>query len=103
MLAPGAFWSQWHTYVGVPEPNEVGVDRVTLWPALTVRGLADITGGVSVGLTVTETAADETSSEGEPASVTLNSNDHEPAVDRTPVEAVGLSPTMHENELPRLV
>src|SRR6266705_2737978 len=103
MLAPGAFRSHWHTYVGVPEPNEVVVDRVTVWPELIVRGLADTKGGVSVGLIVTENAADVTSSAGEPVSVTLSSNDHEPTVDRLPVEAVGLSPTMHENEAPRLL
>ena len=103
MLEPGAFWSHWHTYAGVPEPNEVVVDRVTLWPELIVRGLADITAAVSAGLTVTETAADVTSSGGEPVSVTLSSNDHEPTVERTPVEADGLSPTMHENEPPRIV
>jgi hypothetical protein len=90
-------------YVGVPAPNDVVVDSAAVWPALIVIGLTDITGAVSAGFTVAETATELTSSGGEPASVTVSSKDQEPAVDKTPVEVVGLSPALHANELPRLL
>lgn len=79
------------------------MDSAAVWPALIVIGLTDITGAVSARFTVADTAAEVTDSEGEPASLTLSSKDQEPAVDRAPVEVVGLSPALQANELPRLV
>jgi hypothetical protein len=79
------------------------VESVAVWPLLMTVGLTDIAGAVSAGFTFTEAALDVTVSEGEPLSVTFNSKDHEPAADRTPVGAVGLSPALQENELPRVL
>jgi len=102
VLSPGAFWSHWHEYVGVPAPNEVAVDSAAVWPALIVLGLMDITGTVSAGFAIAETAAEVAISGGEPLSVTFSSNDQVPVVDKTPVETVGLSPALQGNEPPRL-
>lgn len=74
-----------------------------VWPEFMVVGFADITGVVSAELTVTDVAVEVTVSGGEPLSVTFSSNDQEPAVDRAPVETVGLSPALHGNETPRLL
>jgi hypothetical protein len=54
-------------------------------------------------LTVRATLAELTLCEGEPLSLNLSSKDHEPAVDRTPVDAVGLSPALQEKEPPKLL
>jgi len=53
-------------------------------------------------LTVTVTALDVVIWEGEPLSLTCNSKDHIPDVDKGPVETVGLSPAIHAKELPKL-
>jgi hypothetical protein len=90
-------------YVGVPPLNDAVVESVAVWPLLMTVGLTDIAGAVVAGFTTTETAPDVTVSTGEPLSVTLSSKDHEPTIDRTPVGAVGLSPALQENELPRLL
>ena len=71
-------------------------------PELMTLGAAEIVGALSGEFTVTETAADVTVSAGEPLSVTFSSKDHEPAVERVPVGAVGLSPALQANELLRL-
>jgi hypothetical protein len=71
-------------------------------PELMTLGAAEIVGAPSVGFTVTEAAADMTVSAGEPLSVTFSSKDHEPVVESGPVGAVGLSPALQVNELPRL-
>ena len=78
------------------------MDIVALWSASMAVGLADSAGAVRPGFTVTETMLDMTSSEGEPLSVTCSSKDHEPVVDNWPVDIVGLSLALHENEVPRL-
>src|SRR5207247_2001032 len=57
---------------------------------------------IKAPLTVTVTGLDVASSEGEPLSVTCSSNDHEPVVDSGPVDIVGLSLALHENEIPKL-
>lgn len=66
-------------------------------------GVAEIVGGLSEEFTVTETAPDALVSAGEPLSVTLSSKDQVPAVERGPVGAVGLSPAIQANEVPRLL
>jgi hypothetical protein len=53
-------------------------------------------------LTVTVATFDKLAWEGEPLSVTCNSKDQIPDVDKIPVETVGLSPAMQMNELPKL-
>lgn len=65
-------------------------------------GAAEIVGEVSGEFTVTETPTDAAVSAGEPLSVTFSSKDHDPAVERVPVGAVGLSPAIQANDPPRL-
>ncbi len=71
-------------------------------PELMTLGALEIVGAVIMGFTVTETAPDMTVSAGEPLSITFSSKDHEPVVESAPVGAVGLSPALQVNELPRL-
>ena len=52
--------------------------------------------------TVTLAVFDMTTSTGEPLSLTCNSKDQIPEVDRTPVDTVGLLPATHAKELPKL-
>jgi hypothetical protein len=52
--------------------------------------------------TVTVTAFEVTTSEGEPLSLACSSNDQVPVVESTPVEVVGLSPALQGKEVPRL-
>jgi hypothetical protein len=65
--------------------------------------LGDIAPADNTPFTVTVTAFEVTSSEGEPPSLICSSNNHVPVVDKTPVEAVGLSPALQANEAPRLL
>ena len=62
-------------------------------------GDTEITGADSAPFTVTVTALEETLLEA--VSVTLSSKLQDPAVDRTPVDAVGLSLTVQAKEPPR--
>ncbi len=87
----------------MPPLNEVVVDSVEDWPESIVVGLTVIRGAVSAGLTVTVTAFDVMIVEGELLSFTCSSKDQIPAVDRAPVDMVGLSPRLQEKELPRLL
>jgi hypothetical protein len=88
-LAPGAFWSHWQAYVGVPPPNETVVVRVELWPASTTPGLAPIVGAASAGLTVTVTGAELTVTGVSELSVARSRKRHVPTVDSRPVEIEG--------------
>ena len=64
-------------------------------------GDTEIVGGDKAELTVTVTALEVTLVV--PLSVTLSSKLQAPIADRTPVDALGLSPTLQENELPRVL
>jgi hypothetical protein len=83
--------------------NDVVAESAADCPELITLGAAEIVGALSGGFTVAETAVDVTVSVGDPLSVTFSSKDHEPAVERIPVGAVGLSPALHVNELARLL
>jgi hypothetical protein len=53
-------------------------------------------------LTVTLAVFDVTTSDGEPLSLTCNSKDQTPEVNKTPVDNVGLLPAIQVKELPKL-
>ena len=73
------------------------------WPASIAGALGEIVPADNTPFTVTATAFEAASSEGEPLSFTSSSNDQVPVVDKAPVEVVGLSPATQAIELPRLV
>jgi hypothetical protein len=69
LASSGPFFSHWQVLGMVPPLKEVVVDSVELSPALMVVGLADITGAVRLGFTVTIIGFDVTTIGGDPVSV----------------------------------
>jgi hypothetical protein len=90
----------WYEYGAVP-PDGLAL-RAIDWPVSIAGALGDIPPADNGPFTVTVTAFEVTTWDGEPLSLTCNSNDQAPVEDRTPVEVVGLSPTLQAKEVPRL-
>ena len=86
LASSGPLLSHWQASGLVPPLNEVVVEIVDNCPAPIVGGLAAIAGGVIAALTVTRIEIEVTVTDGDPASLTWISNDHDPTVVRTPVE-----------------
>jgi hypothetical protein len=57
LIAPGASWSHWQVYGGVPPLNGTA-ERIELWPASTVEGATLTIGSVMGGLTVSSEVDD---------------------------------------------
>jgi len=77
------------------------VASVAVWPVLITVGLADTTAAVRGGFTETVTALDVTRIEGDPVSLTCNSNDQVPTIVIGPDDMD--TGDVHNEELPRLV
>ncbi len=88
----------------VPESVSVTVTvKAIVLPITREEGLGVTAVLVVRVLTVTVTTLEVTVTGVPELSVTWSSNDQVPVVDRVPVELVGLSPALQEEELPRLL
>ena len=104
-LPPAPLSLQMIVPVGVVEaPESISVTvtvKLIVMPLIVEEGLGATAVLVVRVLTVKRTGLEDTVLG--MLSVTWSSKDQDPTVDRMPVETVGVSPRLQENELPRLL